>query len=103
MVRQDVSAACVFVLLAGMILTAEKKAVAADAPPAARPHIVLFLVDDMGWMGSTPYGSQYYETPNMKRGHKGSFGFQYYDNVTYSKTQCCTVNKKLGIKWTIAI
>ncbi len=32
-----------------------------------RPNIVLFLVDDMGWMDSTPYGSRYYETPNMER------------------------------------
>ena len=40
---------------------------AADVPAAAKPNIVLFLVDDMGWMDSTPYGSQYYETPNMKR------------------------------------
>jgi arylsulfatase A-like enzyme len=39
--------------------------VAADAP--AKPNVVLFLVDDMGWMDSTPYGSQYYETPNMER------------------------------------
>ena len=34
---------------------------------AERPNVVLFLVDDMGWMDSTPYGSQYYETPNMQR------------------------------------
>jgi len=32
-----------------------------------QPNIVLFLVDDMGWMDSTPYGSRYYETPNMRR------------------------------------
>ncbi|MCA9177050.1 MAG: sulfatase [Planctomycetales bacterium] len=31
------------------------------------PNVVLFLVDDMGWMDSTPYGSQYYETPSMER------------------------------------
>jgi len=34
---------------------------------AARPNIILFLVDDMGWMDSTPYGSKYYETPSMER------------------------------------
>jgi len=39
----------------------------ASASAADRPNIVLFLVDDMGWMDSTPYGSQYYETPNMQR------------------------------------
>lgn len=32
-----------------------------------RPNIVLFLVDDMGWMDSEPYGSEYYDTPNMSR------------------------------------
>jgi arylsulfatase A-like enzyme len=33
----------------------------------SKPNIVLFLVDDMGWMDSTPYGSEYYATPNMQR------------------------------------
>ena len=28
---------------------------------ADKPNIVLFLVDDMGWMDSTPYGSKYAE------------------------------------------
>ncbi|MFK5923655.1 MAG: sulfatase [Verrucomicrobiota bacterium] len=32
-----------------------------------QPNIILFLVDDMGWMDSSAYGSQYYETPNMER------------------------------------
>jgi arylsulfatase A-like enzyme len=32
-----------------------------------RPNIVLFLVDDMGWMDCGVYGSKYYETPNMDR------------------------------------
>lgn len=32
---------------------------------APRPNVVLFLVDDMGWMDSGAYGSKYYETPNM--------------------------------------
>jgi arylsulfatase A-like enzyme len=40
---------------------------AADAPRPDKPNIILFLVDDMGWMDSTPYGSEYYETPHMQR------------------------------------
>ena len=36
---------------------------AADAPP----NVVLFLVDDMGWMDSGVYGSRYYETPHIDR------------------------------------
>ena len=42
---------------------------------ADKPNIVLFLVDDMGWMDSTPYGSKYYETPNMKRLERQSMRF----------------------------
>ena len=34
---------------------------------AAKPNVVLFLVDDMGWMDSGAYGSKYYETPNIDR------------------------------------
>jgi hypothetical protein len=30
------------------------------APP--RPNVILFLVDDMGWMDCGAYGSQYYDT-----------------------------------------
>lgn len=47
-------------LWAGLLLSV----VAADTRP---PNVVLFLVDDMGWMDSTPYGSAYYETPHMER------------------------------------
>ena len=41
-----------------------------DAAPGAAdrpPNIVFFLVDDMGWMDSSVYGSEYYETPNLER------------------------------------
>ena len=34
---------------------------------AAKPNVVLFLADDMGWMDSGVYGSQYYETPNIDK------------------------------------
>ena len=40
-----------------------------------KPNIILFLVDDMGWMDSTPYGSKYYETPNMERLSRQSMRF----------------------------
>ncbi|KAA5541561.1 sulfatase [Roseiconus nitratireducens] len=39
----------------------------ASTAESLRPNVVFFLVDDMGWMDSTPYGSTYYETPNMQR------------------------------------
>src|SRR5215207_5236931 len=39
----------------------------AATAPRPKPNVVFFLVDDMGWMDSTPYGSRYYDTPNMQR------------------------------------
>ncbi|MBW3540814.1 MAG: sulfatase [Planctomycetes bacterium] len=33
----------------------------------SRPNVVLFLVDDMGWMDSAVDGSRYYETPHIDR------------------------------------
>lgn len=30
------------------------------------PNVVVFLVDDMGWMDSSCYGSRFYRTPNME-------------------------------------
>ncbi|WP_169818775.1 sulfatase [Niabella ginsenosidivorans] len=32
-----------------------------------RPNIVFILADDLGWMDITPYGSTFYETPNLSR------------------------------------
>lgn len=56
-----------------LVLSCHLLATATSA--ADRPNIVLFLVDDMGWMDSTPYGSQYYETPNMQRLSRQSMQF----------------------------
>lgn len=38
-----------------------------EAAPRAKPNVIIFLVDDMGWIDSTPFGSRYYDTPNMER------------------------------------
>jgi len=40
---------------------------AASALAAPKPNVILFLVDDMGWMDCGAYGSKYYQTPNMDR------------------------------------
>ena len=42
-------------------------ATAETGNPPRRPNVILFLVDDMGWMDSGAYGSTYYETPNIDR------------------------------------
>ncbi len=53
------------IALAGLIVTAGMAPAACHS--GERPNVILFLVDDMGWMDSGVYGSQYYETPNMDR------------------------------------
>jgi arylsulfatase A-like enzyme len=40
---------------------------AAESVKQTRPNVVLFLVDDMGWMDCGAYGSKYYETPHIDR------------------------------------
>ncbi len=41
-------------------------ATAATAPePASRPNVIVFLVDDLGWMDLSCYGSKFYRTPNI--------------------------------------
>ncbi|MEA1951200.1 MAG: sulfatase, partial [Planctomycetota bacterium] len=41
----------------------------------SRPNIVLFLVDDMGWIDCEAYGSRYYESPSMNRLAKQAMRF----------------------------
>ncbi len=56
-------------LLLGLMLV---NAVAVDGQ---QPNVILFVVDDMGWMDCEPYGSKFYETPNMTRLAKQSMRF----------------------------
>ncbi len=50
----------------------------------ARPNVILFLVDDMGWMDCGAYGSTYYETPNIDRFAKRAMRF----TNAYSQPLC---------------
>jgi arylsulfatase A-like enzyme len=45
------------------------------AADASRPNVVLFLVDDMGWIDCGAYGSQFYDTPNIDRFAKRAMRF----------------------------
>ncbi|MGL4513760.1 MAG: sulfatase [Lacipirellulaceae bacterium] len=42
-------------------------ATASDSAEVARPNVVVFLVDDLGWADLGCYGSTFYETPNLDR------------------------------------
>ncbi|MEO1996081.1 MAG: sulfatase [Planctomycetaceae bacterium] len=75
MQKQPTAAAIRFALMVAMSLSTARDAIADDQRSPAKPNIVLFLVDDMGWLDSTPYGSQYYETPHMKRLERQSMRF----------------------------
>ncbi len=39
----------------------------AGADKSRTPNILFFLVDDLGWVDSTVYGSRYYDTPNIEK------------------------------------
>jgi arylsulfatase A len=39
----------------------------AAQPAIARPNVVLFLADDLGWTDLACFGSDFYETPNLDR------------------------------------
>lgn len=39
----------------------------AQKQPNKKPNIVFFLVDDLGWTDTQPYGSTFYETPNINK------------------------------------
>jgi arylsulfatase A-like enzyme len=58
----------------------------ASGKPPARPNIIFFLVDDMGWMDCSVYGSKYYETPNIDRLSKRGIVF----NNAYTASPLCS-------------
>ena len=61
-----------------------------------RPNIIFFLVDDMGWMDSSLYGSRYYESPQMERLAKRSMRFTdaYAANPLCSPTRASILTGK---------
>tara|TARA_B100000315_G_C14588639_1_gene594523 strand:+ start:3260 stop:5131 length:1872 start_codon:yes stop_codon:yes gene_type:complete len=59
------------------------------APASKQPNIVLFLVDDLGWMDTTVYGSRYYETPNVERLARLSLRF----TNAYAASPLCTATR----------
>ena len=56
---------------------------AAEAMP---PNVIIFLVDDLGWMDTGAYGSRYYETPEIDR--LASAGMLFTD--AYAASPLCS-------------
>jgi arylsulfatase A-like enzyme len=48
---------CIFFLLLASQVNARQK----------KPNVVFFLVDDLGWTDVEPFGTTFYETPNIKK------------------------------------
>ncbi len=68
----------------------------AQQPEVRKPNILLFLVDDMGWMDTSVNGSEYYETPNMERLAKLGMTFTraYAANPLCSPTRASILSGK---------
>src|SRR5688500_15145701 len=53
------------------------KSMAEDSSVAARPNVILILVDDLGWTDLSWQGSTFYETPNIDRLAKDGMRFTH--------------------------
>jgi len=66
---------------------------------AAKPNVIVFLVDDMGWMDCGAYGSKYYETPNMDRFAARAMRFtDAYAQPLCSPTRCSLLTGKYSAR-----
>ena len=71
----------------------------AQAVPSPKPNIIVFLVDDMGWMDCGAYGSKYYETPNMDRFATRAMRFtDAYAQPLCSPTRACLLSGKYSAR-----
>jgi arylsulfatase A-like enzyme len=72
---------------------------AAAAEPSRKPNIIVFLVDDMGWMDCGAYGSQYYSTPNIDRFARRAMRFtDAYAQPLCSPTRACLLTGKASAR-----
>jgi arylsulfatase A-like enzyme len=87
----------VLALAVGCFVVGSAAVVVGGADAAERPpNVVFFLVDDMGWMDTSVYGSRYYETPNMERlAERGMvFSDAYAANPLCSPTRASIITGK---------
>jgi len=58
--------------------------IGASSAMADKPNVVMILIDDMGWMDSSTYGSKYYQTPNLSRLAKEGMRFNKARDEQYT-------------------
>jgi arylsulfatase A-like enzyme len=64
--------------------------------PSKQPNVIFILIDDLGWMDTEPYGSTYYETPNINKlaGMSVRFTQAYAANPFCSPTRASILTGK---------
>ncbi len=69
---------------------------AAEKPNAAKPNIVFFFIDDMGWADVGYMGSEFYETPNIDKLAAGSMVFTdaYANAPNCAPSRACLMSGK---------
>jgi N-sulfoglucosamine sulfohydrolase len=63
-------------------LIAAPLAVLAQAKPEARPNILVFVGDDLGWRDTGPYGNGFIQTPNIDRLARSGLRVEYAFGTT---------------------
>jgi len=64
-----------------------------------KPNVIVFLVDDMGWMDCGVYGSKYYETPRIDRFATQAMRFtDAYAQPLCSPTRACLLTGKYSAR-----
>jgi arylsulfatase A-like enzyme len=70
-----------------------------SAAPPAKPNVIVFLVDDMGWRDCGAYGSTYYDTPHMDRFATRAMRFtDAYAQPLCSPTRACLLTGKAAAR-----
>ncbi|MBI3882187.1 MAG: sulfatase [Verrucomicrobia bacterium] len=82
-----------------LLVTLHVWLVAPTFAAARKPNVIVFLVDDMGWMDCGAYGSKYYETPNMDRFATRAMRFtDAYAQPLCSPTRCSLLTGKYSAR-----
>ena len=70
-----------------------------SAAAPGKANVIVFLVDDMGWMDCGAYGSKYYQTPHMDRlAARGMRFTDAYAQPLCSPTRACLLTGKASAR-----
>ena len=62
---------------------------ASEPAPGNQPNVLFILLDDMGWMDSSLYGSRFYQTPSLDKLAQSSVRFEN----AYSASPLCSPSR----------